>query len=256
MSGTTSTVPPRLDGVFNFRDLGGLPLVGGGVTAGGRLFRSDGLHRAPADHQRRLRDVPIAAVVDLRTTDEVEREGRVETDGVEWRHAPILQSLGDFVGGAAVDEDDDPLCRHYEHMVADNAEALTVALTAVADAVDHGPTVFHCTAGKDRTGVVAALILATAGVADDDVAADFARSRDGMARMIEWYRATTDTTPAERMAQMGVDPAMRDVLIGAEAATMQRFLDRLRRRSGGLAPYLSGIGAAEPVERIAARLRA
>ncbi len=262
MTGPTSVAAFELDGVFNFRDLGGLPLAGGGTTTGGRLFRSDGIHRAPADQQARLHEMSVRVVVDLRTDAEIEREGRFEADGIAWRHAPIIQSLADFVGGAedrpaapGRGEDHDLLRHHFEHMVASNADALAAALVTVADSLEVGPTVFHCTAGKDRTGVVAALILAASGVADDDIAEDFARSAAAVTRMVGWYRANTGTVPADRMAEMGIDPALAPVLMGAEAATMAAFLDRLRATSGGIEPYLASIGADAAVRRITLALR-
>ncbi len=248
-------VGPQLDGVYNFRDLGGAAVADGRRLAIGRLFRSDGLHRAPVDQQRLLLDVPIVNVVDLRTGAEVEREGRFAADGIGWRHAPILESLADFVSAEAGDGGPDPLCRHYEHMIAANAAALAAALGAIADSVEEGPTVFHCTAGKDRTGVVAALVLASAGVADDDIAADFARSAAGIEAMVRWYRANTGSTPADRMAEMGIDPALAPIVMGADPPTMHAFLGRLREANGGIRPYLASIGAVESVDRITAALR-
>ncbi|MEM9566486.1 MAG: tyrosine-protein phosphatase [Actinomycetota bacterium] len=251
-------VGPQLDGVYNFRDLAGVAPapIDGRPLAPGRLFRSDGLHRAPIDQQSLLLDVPVANVIDLRTSAEIEREGRFSADGITWRHAPILESLADFLSADAGDGSVDLLCRHYEHMIAANAEALAMALGAVADSVERGPTVFHCTAGKDRTGVVAALVLASVGVDDDAIAADFASSAAGIDRMVAWYRRNTDSTPADKMAEMGLDPAMAPIVMGAEAATMVTFLDRLRAANGGIRPYLASIGAVGSVDRITAALLA
>jgi protein-tyrosine phosphatase len=246
----TSSDQLRLDGVFNFRDLGGLSTVDGRATVPGRLFRADGLHRSPAAERGRLRDLGITQVVDLRTRDEIDREGRFEADGVRWVHSPVFQSLRDFAGAGSPGGAPDLLCHHFEHMVATNAEPLAAAIGSVAEAVEGGPVVFHCTAGKDRTGVVAALILAGVGVADHDVAGDFARSAGGVRQMVDWYRRTTGTAPTDRMAEVGIDPSMADVILGAEPATMVAFLDRLRVANGDVDRYLASIGADGAVARI------
>jgi protein-tyrosine phosphatase len=240
----------ELDGVFNFRDLGGLCTGTGGVTAFGRLFRADGLHRSPPADRTRVGDIGITQVVDLRTDAEIEREGRFELAGVEWYHTPILQSLQDFAAAGRPSDPIDLLCHHFEHMVETNLGPLVEAIGQVAEAAERGPVVFHCTAGKDRTGVVAALILAGIGVTGEDIARDFARSADGVRRMVEWYRQTTGEAPVDRMAEAGIDPAMADIILSAKAATMDAFLARLAAANGDVASYLQTIGAADAVARI------
>ena len=245
----------ELDGVFNFRDLGGHPIGSGGTTTSGRVYRADGLHRSPPEQRHRLHDLGVRTVVDLRTEAEIEREGRFEADGIEWSHAPIFQALTDFLDVADADGSVDLLCHHFEHMATSNTEAMAGALGLIAEASEQGPTVFHCTAGKDRTGVLAALILSGLGVPDEVVAADFARSAPGITKMVDWYRRTSGASPVEKMAEMGVDPALAPVVMGAEASTMTTFLSRLREANGGIATYLTVLGAADAVDRLGGVLR-
>lgn len=248
---TAATDDLDLDGVFNFRDLGGLTTVDGRATASGRLYRSDGLHRSPAADRHRVTDLGIVEVVDLRTEAEIEREGRFETDGIRWHHSPIFQELRDFAGAGHPSDPVDRLCHHFEHMIETNEGPLGDAIGVVADAAERGPVVFHCTAGKDRTGVVAALILAGIGVTPAEVAGDFGRSADGVRRMVEWYCRTPGQALLDRMAEAGIDPSMAEVILSAEAATMESFLARIGEANGDVAGYLAAIGADDAVARIA-----
>lgn len=240
-----------LDGVFNFRDLGGLATDDGRTTLPGRVYRSDGLHRSPSADRGRLTDLGITQVVDLRTEAEIEREGRFEVAGVAWHHRPIFQSLQDFAAAGRPEDPVDLLCHHFEHMVATNEGPLAEAIGVVADAAERGPVVFHCTAGKDRTGVVAALILAGIGVTEAEVARDFARSAEGVRRMVDWYRRTTGAAPVDRMAEVGIDPSMASVILSAEADTMEAFLVRSGETNGPMADYLAALGVGDAVDRLA-----
>jgi hypothetical protein len=109
---------------------------------------------------------------------------------------PILEAVGGVAGARAetiADRDDTPLLTSYRHMLTKRRALLVEALEAVATAP--GAVVFHCTAGKDRTGVVAAVLLSVVGVADDAIVDDYGRSRDGMVRLVRGYRQPTgDTT--------------------------------------------------------------
>lgn len=255
MTGPAPTTALQLDGVYNFRDLGGLA-VADGVTASGRLFRSDGLHRSPAEERSRLAEIGIRNVIDLRTQEEIDREGRFEADGIQWSHAPLVQRLTDFINGAGSGDSVDLLCRHYEHMVTENADAIGAALGRIADSVDEGPTVFHCTAGKDRTGVLAALILTGVGVADELVVEDFARSTSGVQQMVAWYRQHHGMAPVEKMSEMGMPPELVDTMMSSEPTTMATFLARRRAEEGGLDGFLARLGAVTSVERIGQHLLA
>lgn len=260
MTGSAPATALQLDGVYNFRDLGGLALADGGVTTTGRLFRSDGLHRSPVEERSRLAEIGVRSVVDLRTAEEIEREGRFEADGIEWSHAPLVQRLTDFIdgagSGAGADGSLDLLCRHYEHMVTENAEAIGAAVELIATSVEDGPTVFHCTAGKDRTGVMTAIILVGLGVSDQVVVDDFARSSAGVQKMVAWYRQHHGMAPVEKMAEMGMPPEMVDTMMGSEPGTMASFLTHRRAEEGGLDGFLDRLGVGHAVGRIGRHLLA
>jgi len=215
-----------LDGAFNFRDLGGLPTADGGVTRTGMMFRSDALHHLyPADVDV-LTELGMRTIIDLRSTVELERTGRgpLESTDMQWLHAPL--SHGDAAAGRvlppALAEGD--LGRHYVESLDERTETLATVIEHLATR-DYLPAVFHCTAGKDRTGMVAALVLSLVGVSDDVIVHDYTLTDDRMVFVMERIRASGDfpepvTPMLERVGR-------------AEASSMEKFLAALHDGYGG-----------------------
>ncbi len=235
----------ELDGVFNFRDLGGLP-VAGGVTRPGMVFRSDGLHRVPQAERGSVAERGIGVVVDLRSPEEVEDEGRFDHDGIEVRHVPVLQAPREMIGGDS--HAADPLRSHFVAMAINAGPQFGAALRELAAAVQaERPVVFHCTAGKDRTGVVAALLLVGLGASTDVVADDFARSAPAMEHLVAWFHANEGQSPPERMAKMGMPSELVTEMLSARASTIEGVLADLVDRYGSIEAYLQHIDAADAV---------
>jgi protein-tyrosine phosphatase len=239
---TVTNPAPTFDALFNFRDLGGYRTADDRTTVAGRVYRSDGMHRASIEDLGRIELLGITRVVDLRTTHERTEDGCFDDahPTIEYRHVPIFERLSGIAGARAetVDENDDtPLLTTYRYMLTERRALVVDALEAVAGAP--GPVVFHCTAGKDRTGIVAALMLSVLGVADDVIVEDYGRSRDAMVRLVEWYRAnrSDDTTGA------GLLDERASRLLGAEPAWMHLVLDELRAEHGSVRDYLLVAGA-------------
>ncbi|GIJ77036.1 Tyrosine phosphatase family protein [Micromonospora phaseoli] len=191
-------------GCRNGRDLGGLPTMDGGRTRYGALLRSgghDGLDPSV------LRDAGIGRVVDLRWAREcVERPSPFAGTPV-YRHAPMLNDVLDY----------EPPDDSYGPMLDHNRVRIANAFRVVAEAPTGGVLV-HCHAGRDRTGVLVALLLQVAGVGADEIADDYAR---------------TD---------------------GCTATPMQNTLAHLERRYGGAVAYLVGAGV-EPALVAAVRTK-
>jgi len=97
------------------------------------------------------------------------------------------------------------------------------------------PAVFHCAAGKDRTGILAALVLGLLGVPDEEIAEDYALSRDGMVRMIEWVKENVPEA-RERLS------AAPTALMSAEPDTILALLDHIRAEQGSLEGYVLTLG--------------
>jgi protein-tyrosine phosphatase len=223
-----------LVGAFNFRDLGGYASADGRTTRWGRLFRSDTLHELTEDDLAVLRRLDLRSVIDLRTDRELGRTGRgpLADQPVGYAHLSVIRE-GAGEAMAAPDPEGEDLAERYLWYLDVGRHALVESLALIADA-DRLPLVFHCAAGKDRTGVLAALVLDILDVDAGTIVADYFLTAGRMELILGRYRS--DPAFAERMA---VVPASR---FSVEAATMARFLGELRERFGGARAWAVGAG--------------
>ncbi|MFB4312533.1 tyrosine-protein phosphatase [Actinomadura sp. 21ATH] len=230
-----------LEGCVNFRDLGGYGAEGGRVRWR-RLFRSDALHELTAADVAALREIGLATVIDLRSDFERRHDGggpHPLAGIAEIVEAPVI----DRHNAEIMADTSLSLARRYARIMESSGTALVDAAGAIAAA--RGAAVFHCAAGKDRTGMLSAVVLGAIGVADEDVIADYAMTGRNLARI----EARLAGNPAyERTAAY----VPRDVMT-ADAATMGELIADLRARHGGMAGLLGSLGAPEDV---AVRLRA
>ncbi|MGW6859139.1 tyrosine-protein phosphatase [Streptomyces xanthophaeus] len=174
--------------LHNFRDLGGYRTRDGRTLRWGRLYRSDSLAKLQGEDWEQFLALGVRTVIDLRYPWEIEAKGRMPEHGtiayanLSVEHRPYDQ--------AEIDPALDPwryLADRYAEVALDGAEELRRALELIADG--DGPQVFHCASGKDRTGLLAALVLSLLGVDEDDIAADFALTERATKRLIEDWRA-------------------------------------------------------------------
>ena len=201
--------------------------VDGRTTRWRTLYRADGIHHASDADVERLLGLGLRTVLDLRTHGELEERGRfaIEHTTLAYHHLPVLRETWDGWVDVAPDVDAVPfLAQRYEEMLDDGAAALAGALEVLADAEAY-PAVFHCAAGKDRTGVLAAVILGLLGVDDDTIATDYGLSKAAMDSLIEWMRANVpeslDAMTDQPAAFLDAPPrAMHQVLeVGAGRAS-------------------------------------
>ncbi|MFV0525560.1 MAG: tyrosine-protein phosphatase [Acidimicrobiales bacterium] len=218
----------------NFRDLGGYPSTLGGSTRWRRAFRAGGLDRMTADDRAGLDSLRVATIFDLRTAMERDRH----PDPVPSVHLPLM---GAFDAGpplpdmAAMTEADHGIAfmRDMNLGLIEHATAsIGHVVTAIA-AASTAPLVFHCTAGKDRTGLVAALLLEVLGVDHDTVLDDFTLSERYAGR-------PEDSHGFAHMIAMGMAPEAAAGAFGAPRTVMGEVLDTLDRRYGGAEAYLTG----------------
>ena len=233
-----------LTGAYNFRDLGGYPAREGRTTRWGTLYRSDTLHELTGPDVDLLLAMGLTTVIDLRTARELERSGRgpLADHAIGFHH---LSVIGDEAGGtggatgvvgeavAAPDPAGEDLSERYLWYLESGRGALVEALTLLGEP-DRYPAVFHCAAGKDRTGVLAALVLGIVGVEAPVIVADYELTASRMPMIMERYR--TDPAFAERLA------SVPDSRFSVEAATMERFLAGLDDRHGGARAWALAAG--------------
>ena len=221
-----------LEGAVNFRDLGGYPAEGGMRTRWRVLFRADGLGDLTQADLEVLRSLGIRTVIDLRSGDEIERSRYdVHAHPVAFHHFPIIERLPD---PEEFDRRPGLLGSQYQEMLRDAGTQIVAALEVLA-APDALPAVFHCTAGKDRTGVLAAMVLSLLGVNEEIVVADYALSGVAMTRL--------------RAKLLLKYPDSRDVIenieevFSADPAQMQVLLAHLREQHASAEEYIAAQGA-------------
>src|ERR1700722_16459850 len=177
-----------LVGAYNFRDLGGYPTSDGGNTRWGRLYRSDTLHELTADDLEVLRSIGLASVIDLRTQAEVGRTGRgvLGAEPIRYANLSVLPEEGGERQAAPADNINGVALRYLSYLDV-GREALVESIRLMADPESY-PLVFHCQAGKDRTGVLAALVLGCIGVDARTIVEDYVLTATRMDLILERLR--------------------------------------------------------------------
>ena len=250
----------ELDGPSNFRDLGGLPVADGTTTRFAVVYRADRLCTLSDADLRRLEARGVRHVFDLRSAPETAEFPDRLPEGSSYVALPMTS-------------DETPQARTvYERIVAGEVTAYGEAdmvagylriltnygasFVRVVSQLAHGePMIVHCTAGKDRTGLAAMLMLDLAGVAADDIVADYALSQHR--RPSPQHDFTEAKALVPTLEDLGLDPAKFSALWQARPAVMAATLQALVDRWGGAAGYLVDAGAdADDVAAARAVLRA
>jgi protein-tyrosine phosphatase len=219
------------DGCANARDLGGYPTADGHRTRWGAVVRSDSLAGLTPAGRQALLDYRVRSMVDLRLPAEVARRpnpfAEPDTHGIAYANVSFVDPA------APPPEDDTSLADDYKGMLERFRGPVVAVMTAIANAPEGG-VLIHCAAGKDRTGLIAALLLGLVGVAPATIAADYALTAECLRpRNQEWL----EHGPGDR--------AEREALLARYAPTaevMLEVLDHLRERYGGVEPYLLAAG--------------
>jgi protein-tyrosine phosphatase len=216
-------------GMYNMRDLGGLPCQDGGTTRFGVFVRSDSPHALTVTQQHQLIERGITTVLDLRSSHECALHPNpfATQHAVHYTHVP-LRATGlhayDLRQITSIDRYYTTLLRTAQHQFVD---IFTTLLQAQAT------TLFHCRIGKDRTGMLTALMLDAVGVPHEVIVADYALTTANIVPLIAQYQAERPWYVRQRWYEG---------LFEANARYMQRFLIDLYRHHGGAAQFLATIG--------------
>jgi len=226
------------DGCLNVRDLGGIELEGGGRTRFGVLIRSDNVRQLTDEGWRALADHGVSRIVDLRWREELDDDPPRDVD-IDVVHVSLL---GEWDPDFSDDIDDymaagDPAgywASAYIRILEAYRANFGRALTAIAD--DDGVVVFHCAGGKDRTGLVAALLLRLAGAPLAEIAEDYALTFARRSRAPDaWVEASRDD----------LERARRTFMQNTPPDAMRRALEHLEDRYGDVESYLRAAGLDE-----------
>ena len=232
MTQTTATREIPLEIAHNVRHLGGYPARNGSRTSDSTI-RSAGLHRLTPGGLATLADAGVKVIVDLRSAAERQRDvtPAVGPFGMQRIDAPVFEEDASPAGLGKAFQGFAPV---YRSMLETGQPAYRALFETIA-ATD-GRVLFHCAAGKDRTGVASALLLELAGVDDNLIAEDFALSAMLLAPVFD------DWLP--RMRERGIDESRARGLLAAEPADINATLAYVRDRYGDAEGYMTDIGMA------------
>jgi protein tyrosine/serine phosphatase len=227
------------DGCLNVRDLGGLPTEDGGSTRVGSVIRADSVGLLTPSGWRALLETGVTRIVDLRS--QVEMDEDLPRDGdVDVVHVPVLDHF-DEQGWEEIRSLSEAAPSHaaatelvYLRFLEHCRPSFVAAVEAIVTAP--GPAVFHCHGGKDRTGLVAAILLRLAGASVEVIAVDYGLSAARLEpRHTRWLADAEDDAERARIERISATPeeAMRAVLdaVDREYGGVERYL-----LDGGLSP--------------------
>jgi protein-tyrosine phosphatase len=235
-SNSQNSAPQRhisLEGAYNVRDVGGYPTKHGKRTRWNTLFRADGLHALTHEDQRRLLDRDIRKIIDLRFRAEAERAPNVfaRSSYVTYVQQPLHEDqLAPHANPNLPPQDLPQTPAEYYRIVLDKAGRGIKLVFDHLTAPRAFPAIVHCTAGKDRTGIVIALALSAVGVPDEVIIEDYA--------LTATY-ATPLLIKLEKLAhKSGVDVEWNRRMLACNPRDMSQTLKHVNNRYGGAEAYL------------------
>jgi protein-tyrosine phosphatase len=239
----TTTLPPptrptrhvAVPGTYNMRDLGGFPAADGRMTRWQTLYRADALHRLDDESHRVLREIGVRTVVDLRGDAEVRRApSRLGSLDIHVVRQPLF---GPRASVATLGVPRRTLTELYAHVVDDRPAVLAAVVQRLA-AARAVPAIVHCTIGKDRTGMVVAVILSLLGVDDEVIARDFAETE-------QYLCGAFREELVAHHSEGGLSLAEVEAMLAVDPTCIWGFLARIHARYGGVPGLLTRHGVTE-----------
>lgn len=243
----------RLKGLYNTRDLGGFPTRDGGVTRFGVFLRSEAPVELPEEDIAALKDYGVTASMDFRSTGETLSRPSDLAGLLPYHHCPLFHEAA-VVGGAPKEMPKPPKNldwgKQYIVMAEESRTWAKKVLTLAAE--NEGVLLYHCTTGKDRTGLMTCYLLSIAGVEKPDIVADYSVSQIFLEPVYEKIRSGKMNLGAPQEEK---PPKMDDGFFRTPPEAMETLMDYLEKNYGGVTEYLRSIGISEALmEKIRRKL--
>jgi len=227
---STPILDLELSAPVNLRDLGGI-MIAGGKLRKNLVIRTDDIAYATQEIADSLVEGGLSAVIDLRSPAEVALTGRgpLAQFPVAYHNLPLINDVSRSNPQVSEGFTHAGMGQMYLDIVENSAAHLVIALNIIA--YSPGATAFHCAAGRDRTGVVAAMLLLALGASDEDIVEDYALTGANMGAIMERNRPIMGAM----WQALGVDVPQPDtsaLLRGGMEESMEMLLGELRERHG------------------------
>ena len=240
----SSAYDPILEGQHNFRDLGGLPAGNGFTTKYGTIYRSGDLSSITDKDIATLEKLGLAMVIDFRSERErMKSSNRIIRSVRETKNITINDSARDEAANYLAKNDayglENLLINDYRRIIRENQEEYRLFLFELAVG-SHSPVVFHCTAGKDRTGLAAVFLLTALGVDFNVIFADYLTSNIRntiiMSKLIN------------HLNEKGHNGEIMRPLLEVKKEYLQAALEEIQENHGGLQAFVEGTLEANTVK--------
>ena len=226
-----------LSGAANFRDIGGYSTRDGQSVAWDKIYRSDDLSNLTDADFATLNDLNIRLFCDLRSPGEIRRHpNRLPENGFT-RHIPIFTNDPVNVGILFIRHRLDRIFKwHYRAMIIDQGASAIGEILKLATDPANLPLVIHCTSGKDRTGIVVALLLHICGVPRATIVSDYTLTNRTIEHFLAVYRAAVHRYPLARILKI----EQLYPILSARAELIDHALDHIDATYGSMDDYLRG----------------
>lgn len=251
----TVSATPFISGIINLRDVGGYPTAEGGLVAKGRLYRSGQLNFEDEAGRAAFASLGVTTVFDLRSLDECQARPDCVPAGISHVHLDVLADHQTSLAAHLVDLYKNPVAANellrsgtiqqhyldtYTQMVVSAAACAAYRQMFMQIADQKEPALFHCTAGKDRTGWAAAALLTLLGVPQQIVLEDYLLSAEPV---VAWFQPYLD-----RFAASGGDQELLKPVFSVEPAYLAASMRQVEQSFGSMQGYFHiGLGLSEAV---------
>ena len=230
-----------LEGACNLRDIGGYPTPDGSHTRWKTFLRSGTMHQLTPTTQEALTEYGIRTIIDLRMTPETRSQANVLADSAAFRYCHVNMIGDDFLESNYLTRETgtsaDKILRLYRGIL-DQRQTCIGEILAILARADRRPAVYHCAGGKDRTGIISALLLGLAGVPAEIIADDY-----GLSARYLMDRYLSEESPEKGLYDISTWQDYQREFCPPEG--MLEVLHHLEREYSGIEGYVRATGLSD-----------